>query len=227
MINKSTGAWSRIISGISGTLVAVEPSTGKVTLQLADLHGDIVGSAADSEAETKLTPASEVTEFGVPRTSTTAKYGWLGATKVTTEVSTGVVNMGARTYIPQLGRFEQQDPDPGGSVNAYAYTFDDPVNQSDPSGAATVGYNYEAAETGAAEAGLPEVCGGPGAVKPPPADLQAEAEFAAVGVDRRWKLTVPEATVLAAFLEGASEDLEVVDLPSPLIELASDRVSRA
>jgi len=42
--------------------------------------------------------------------------------------------MGARSYIPQLGRFLQPDPVPGGSANAYAYTFGDPVNSSDPTG---------------------------------------------------------------------------------------------
>ena len=45
--------------------------------------------------------------------------------------------MGARSYVPQLGRFLQPDPVPGGSANAYAYTFGDPVNTSDPSGEST------------------------------------------------------------------------------------------
>ena len=45
--------------------------------------------------------------------------------------------MGARSYVPQLGRFLQPDPIPGGSANAYSYTFGDPVNTSDPTGAYT------------------------------------------------------------------------------------------
>jgi uncharacterized protein RhaS with RHS repeats len=49
--------------------------------------------------------------------------------------------MGARSYVPQLGRFLQPDPIPGGSANAYAYTFGDPVNTSDPSGALTYGFS--------------------------------------------------------------------------------------
>ena len=85
--------------------------------------------------------------------------------------------MGARSYIPQLGRFEQADPQPGGSINAYAYTDDDPVNQADPTGEWTT--NYENAETGEAAPGTPRSGNGPGAVVPPPADLQAEQEFAA------------------------------------------------
>ena len=43
--------------------------------------------------------------------------------------------MGARSYVPQIGRFLQTDPIPGGSANAYTYTFGDPINTSDPTGA--------------------------------------------------------------------------------------------
>jgi len=43
--------------------------------------------------------------------------------------------MGARSYVPQVGRFLQPDPIPGGSADAYSYTFGDPVNSSDPTGA--------------------------------------------------------------------------------------------
>jgi uncharacterized protein RhaS with RHS repeats len=43
--------------------------------------------------------------------------------------------MGARGYVPQLGRFVQMDPMAGGSANPYAYTDGDPVNSSDLTGA--------------------------------------------------------------------------------------------
>jgi hypothetical protein len=87
--------------------------------------------------------------------------------------------MGARSYIPQLGRFEQTDPQPGGSANAYAYTDDDPVNESDLSGdyTSTVTYDYEAAELGPAAPGLPQEYAGPGAIFPPPVNMQIEEEF--------------------------------------------------
>jgi hypothetical protein len=55
-----------------------------------------------------------------------------------TELPSGVTEMGARSYVPELGRFLQPDPIPGGSANAYAYTFGDPVNSSDPSGASSL-----------------------------------------------------------------------------------------
>jgi RHS repeat-associated protein len=174
----STGSWSRNVTGVAGGLAAVQTSGEGAMLQLADLHGDVIGTASTSEAESKLIPAKETTEYGVPKTSITSKYSWLGADQLPTELPTGVIDMGARAYIPQLGRFEQTDPQPGGSINAYAYTDNDPVNQADPTGESAT-YNYQAAETGNGAAGLPEAYGAPGAITPPPANLQAEAELAA------------------------------------------------
>jgi len=56
-----------------------------------------------------------------------------------TEFTSGVIAMGARSYVPQSGRFLQPDPIPGGSAHAYSYTFGDPVNSADPSGELTYG----------------------------------------------------------------------------------------
>jgi RHS repeat-associated protein len=113
----------------------------------------------------------------VPKTSVTSKYAWNGSSQEPTELSTGIINMGARGYVPQLGRFEQTDPQPGGSINSYAYTTDDPVNQTDPSGAEWV-YNTEAFQAGPGAA-LPETVNGPGAITPAEVEQQAEAAIAA------------------------------------------------
>ncbi len=45
-----------------------------------------------------------------------------------------VVAMGARVYVPALGRFIQVDPVVGGSANSYDYANQDPTSISDPSG---------------------------------------------------------------------------------------------
>ena len=58
----------------------------------------------------------------------------MGADELATELPSGLVAMGARSYVPQLGRFLQTDPIPGGSANAYAYVFGDPVDESDVTG---------------------------------------------------------------------------------------------
>jgi RHS repeat-associated protein len=134
-IEPASGHTTRNIPGINGALAAVQTNTETPVLQITDLHGDVVGTAALSETETKLLSTSDTTEYGVPRGGTTPpKYSWLGADALQTELPTGVIAMGARSYVPQLGRFLQTDPRPGGSADAYAYTFGDPVNTSDPSG---------------------------------------------------------------------------------------------
>ncbi len=133
-IETPSGDWTRNIQGIGGGLAAIQVNGATPVLQLTDLHGDIIATAALSETETKLLTMTDTSEYGVPTTSTPAKYSWLGAEQQPTELSSGVIAMGARSYVPQLGRFLQPDPRPGGSANAYSYTFGDPVNTSDPSG---------------------------------------------------------------------------------------------
>ncbi len=139
-VETPSGNWTRNIQGIGG-LAAIQVNGATPVLQLTDLHGDIVATAALSETETKLLSTTDSSEFGVPTTSTPAKYSWLGAEQQPTELPSGEIAMGARSYIPQLGRFLQPDPIPGGSANAYTYTFGDPVNTSDPNGALTYGFS--------------------------------------------------------------------------------------
>lgn len=43
--------------------------------------------------------------------------------------------MGARVYLPAIGRFAQVDPRAGGSANNYDFANQDPINGSDPTGA--------------------------------------------------------------------------------------------
>ena len=52
----------------------------------------------------------------------------------TESLKTAYQMMGARVYLPALGRFAQLDPKVGGSANGYDYVNQDPINNSDPSG---------------------------------------------------------------------------------------------
>jgi RHS repeat-associated protein len=74
-------------------------------------------------------------EFGVPAdTSAVNRYGYLGGKERATETATGAIAMGARSYVPTIGRFLQPDPVDGGSANPYDYAYQDPFNQFDLNG---------------------------------------------------------------------------------------------
>jgi hypothetical protein len=47
--------------------------------------------------------------------------------------------MGARVYIPKVGRFIQVDPVDGGAANAYDYALQDPLDNLDLDGRGVVG----------------------------------------------------------------------------------------
>jgi hypothetical protein len=82
-------------------------------LQLRDLQGDIIATAALSESETKLLSTYNSTEFGVPQPGTTPpKYAWLGAAGLATETSfaSGASTQSGAAYVPQVARDLQTAP---------------------------------------------------------------------------------------------------------------------
>ena len=126
-------SWTRNIDGIDGELAAVQDSSSGVTLQLTNLHGDVVGTASLSQSATKPTATFEFDEFGKPKQAG-LRFGWLGGKQHRTELPSGVIQMGARSYVPAIGRFLSPDPVLGGSANPYDYSYQDPVNVTDLDG---------------------------------------------------------------------------------------------
>lgn len=132
-IDRGTG-WSRNIVGIDGGLAATQDSNGQILLGLINLHGDVVGAASLNAAATKPIAKFEFDEFGNPKSSVESKWGWLGSKQRRTELPSGVIQMGVRSYVPALGRFLSPDPIIGGSANLYDYAAGDPVNGFDLDG---------------------------------------------------------------------------------------------
>ncbi|HEY3946162.1 MAG TPA: 6-bladed beta-propeller [Solirubrobacteraceae bacterium] len=108
--SESTEKWTRNIPGIGGEVTAIQTNSGTPVLQLHDLNGNIVATAALNETETKLLTTYNSTEFGVPTTSNPPKYSWLGADGIASELPSGDITQDGNTYIPLTGQPLQTQP---------------------------------------------------------------------------------------------------------------------
>jgi RHS repeat-associated protein len=135
--------WTRNITGLGGELAAVQESGKEITLQLTNMHGDVSATAAISPEVTSLKGTFSYDEFGNSTSGSAGRYGWLGGKQRRTELPSGVIQMGRRSYVPTLGRFLSLDSVRGGSANPYDYANQDPVNNFDLEG--TCGHRGEKA----------------------------------------------------------------------------------
>lgn len=129
----ATGALTRNVETVTGTLGATTGKTGDTVLQLTNIHGDI---ALQLPLDTSKPPVTlDNDEYGNTRSGQPAvRYGWLGSQQRSAETPTGLMLMGVRLYDPTRGRFMQTDPLYGGSANAYDYSNADPCNATDTDG---------------------------------------------------------------------------------------------
>jgi RHS repeat-associated protein len=121
------------------TMSVTRDSTGTVLVSrtyMLDGLGNVVGSSLDGSSGAAIIYDS----WGNVQTDSTAmmrlntlRFGFKG---MLYDETTGLYNARARWYQPDVGRFMSEDPiGLGGGMNQYAFAGDDPINNSDPSGA--------------------------------------------------------------------------------------------
>jgi RHS repeat-associated protein len=129
----SSGGWSRNVTGPDDQLSAVTNGAG-TSLQLVDLHGDVMATETSGTGDTGPTATYTYMEFGAPEGAAPGTYGWLGGYQRSGSSLGGTVLMGLRVYDMYTGRFLQVDSVLGGSANAYDYADQNPLLNNDLSG---------------------------------------------------------------------------------------------
>ncbi|MBW3557832.1 MAG: hypothetical protein KY454_12945, partial [Actinobacteria bacterium] len=128
----------RTIPLLGGVLLTKRGGGG--TWSYPNVHGDVMatadGAGAKQGATMSYDPYGQALGALPDNSAGNFDYGWLGRHQRGTEHEAGIatIEMGARQYVPGLGRFLEVDPVEGGSCNDYDYVCGDPVNGFDLDG---------------------------------------------------------------------------------------------
>ena len=147
--NRISAASTTFDDSISGT--AISTTAGSSTYYLTSGQGTVLGERIGSAHYYFLTNASGSVVAVINGSGQTVanRYGYdpLGNTTYASVAvpnpfgyaggftdPTGLIHFGARYYDPSTARWTQVDPEATGTSSAYAYSNDDPINATDPTG---------------------------------------------------------------------------------------------
>ena len=133
-------------------MLHMKRSTGESRHPLMDGVGTVRTLVADSGTVTDTWRLNAFGEYLEGTGSSSRKYQYGGAWGYLNDPS-GLQQLGARFYWPELGRFISQDPS-GDGVNWYAYVGNNPVTWVDPEGLWAADWHGENTEWAALEAGF-------------------------------------------------------------------------
>ncbi|WP_330334593.1 PA14 domain-containing protein [Streptomyces sp. NBC_00536] len=150
ILGKDGSLLQRIVALPGGVLLTKNYDRSATTnWAYPNIHGDVLFTADGSATRTgdirlydpygqNIDPATgALADIPVPATAAGGMdFGWLGQYERPVEHLAGqqAIEMGARVYLPVLGRFLQVDPVQGGSANDYDYVNADPINGLDLAG---------------------------------------------------------------------------------------------
>jgi RHS repeat-associated protein len=146
-------AWDVIEQNLTlpgGVLLTLKPqesiANNKKQYSLPNTHGDtlLMTNAAGTNTSNGNGPASSfaydpfgqaITGSVLPANTNGASYGWVGQHQKFTETALALapIPMGARVYLPGIGRFTQVDSVEGGTENSFVYPAD-PISKFDLTG---------------------------------------------------------------------------------------------
>ncbi|MCX6398299.1 MAG: DNRLRE domain-containing protein [Propionibacteriales bacterium] len=119
--------------------MAASTTNGTTTLQLINLHGDIVTTTPGSSGASTIGAFTETDEFGNQQSADVAvtRFGYLGSFRRSADALGGFMQMGARLFNPSTGGFTSLDPQRGGNLTGYTYP-QNPVDELDLNGRARI-----------------------------------------------------------------------------------------
>lgn len=118
-------------------LVVTSGVTPDRTWSYANIHGDVTATADNSGTRTWIGwygPYGENPAGSMPDNSAAARADWAWHGEDQRLTDGDLIHMGARPYVPSLGRFLAVDPIEGGCANTYVYVYGNPVKDSDLTG---------------------------------------------------------------------------------------------